>query len=268
MKKKLTLSLILTLVFSIMFAGCANLSMLTNSVGEVQYIIVDDHAEVIALPNGSDDTDIVIDDTYEGKPVTVIKDYIGCNLEAAETIHIGKNISQIGVWSFSNNQALKQYDVDPQNESFCSVDGAIYTKDMKTLCYYPCNGGNSYTMPNTVETIGARAFYKNGTIQSITLSTGLKEIKEMAFFQCTAMNDFNLPEGLQFIGKDAFTKCTGVTEISIPSSIEEIKEYAFYNCENLTSVTVNKAEKDIKLGSKWYPTKNGNKIDELNINWK
>lgn len=268
MKKRLVILLSVILAVGLLFSGCSGLEGLTNSVGEVKYQIVDDHAEVVALPNGSDDKEIIIADEYEGKPVTVIKEYIGSNLEAAEKIHIGKNVSEIGVWSFSNNQKLNAYEVDPANENFCCVDGAVYTKDMKTLLYYPCSGNTNYKMPDTVETVAPRAFYKNESIKNITLSISLKEIKEMAFFQCTGITELTLPETLELISKDAFTKCTGLTEITIPSSIAEIEEYAFYNCTEVRSVIVNKNKDDIKLGTKWYPTNNGNKIDDLKIEYK
>lgn len=268
MRRKLILPLVIILAICTMFAGCSDISSLTNNVGEVKYKVVDDHAEVVALPNGSKDTKIEIMDEFEGKPVTKINDFAGNNLESAQTISMGKNISDIGVWAFSNNQKLTEYIIDENNETYCTVDGAIFTKDMKTLIYYPCSGKTEFVMPNTVEEVRDRAFYKNENITSITLSNSLKKIDVMAFFQCSKIEKFDLPNTLEYIGKDAFTRCTGLTELTIPSSITQINEYAFYNCTELKDVKVNKKQADIKLGTKWYPTNNGNKIDDLKLEYK
>lgn len=264
MKNKLLAIFATTLLCVTMFSGCANIG---NNVGTVQYKVVDDHAEVVALPNGSTDTDIKIEDTFEGVPVTVIRDFAGCNLENASIIHIGKNVKTIEKWAFSNNQKLKKFDVSKDNESFCDVDGVLYNKDMTMIYSYPCNGAEKYVMPDTVETVCTRAFYKNENLTSITLSKSLKTIEEMAFFQCSKIEELKFPNTLEFIGKDTFSKCGALKSIVIPASIKEIKEYAFYNCTELKKVTVKKAEKKIKLGKQWYPTNNGIEMDDLKIKW-
>lgn len=267
MKKKLVLVIAMVLTTVVLLSGCDGIS-LSNSVGEVKYKVVENHAEVVSLPNGSNDKDITIEDEFEGKPVTIINNFAGNNLESAEVIHIGKNIEQIGKWSFSNNQKLTTYDVDDKNQSYCDVDGVLYTKDMKLLVSYPCSNKETFIMPDTVEDVYAHAFYKNENITSITLSKSLKTIEEMSFFQCSNLQKIEFPNMLETIGKDAFTRCTSLKEVTIPSSIKKIEEYAFYNCTELKSITVNKKQADIELGEKWYPTNNGIKIDDLKVEYQ
>lgn len=265
MRKRLALVLATILACAFLFAGCANIG---NNVSDVKYKVVDNHAEVIALPNGSNDSDITIADEYEGVPVTVINDFAGCNLESATIIHIGKNIETISEWAFSNNQKLTAYDIDEENESYCTIDGAIFTKDMTKICFYPCNGKTEFVIPDSVTVVAPRAFYKNENLESIKLSNSLEEIGEMAFFQCNKIENFDLPSTLKVIKKDAFTRCTALTKIEIPSSIEVIETYAFYNCTEAKTVVVNKSKDDIKLGKQWYPTNNGIEMDDLEIEWK
>lgn len=267
MKKKIALIVFAFLCVAVLFSGCNGVS-LNNNVGEVKYKAYEDHAEVVALPNGSNDEDIVIADEYEGVPVTIIKDFAGCNLESAKVIHIGKNIAEIGDWAFSNNQKLTTYDVDDANENFCDVDGIVYSKDLTKLYYCPCVSNEKIVVADTVEEIGARAFYKNEVVKSVTLPNSLKTIREMAFFQCSSLENVVFPQGLESIGKDAFTKCTTFTEITIPSSVSTIGEYAFYNCTSTTKVTVENKQSDVKYGKQWYPTNNGITIDSLEIVWQ
>ncbi|MBR4889955.1 MAG: leucine-rich repeat domain-containing protein, partial [Clostridia bacterium] len=177
-------------------------------------------------------------------------------------------VKEIGSWALANNQHIAQYTVDNANENFCSVDGVIYTKDMKTVVYFPHAKEGEYKVADTVETIRTKAFYKCTKVTKIVLPDTVKEIQEKAFFRCEAVTEINLPDTLTFIGKDAFSYCYGLTEITIPSSITKIDEYAFYNCTNLLAVNVNNKESDMTLGEKWYPTNNGLDLEGLKINWK
>jgi hypothetical protein len=199
-----------------------------------------------------------------------------------KNVVIGKNVKTIGDWAFANNQQLLAFEVDPENQYFCSVDGVLYTKDMKTLVSYPIKKDvktvtdkdnnkfevSEYTIPNGVETIRSKAFYKCKTIQKLTLPSTVKTIEEKAFFRCERLEDIILPNSIQQIGKDAFSYCTKFTKIVIPNSIIAIGDYAFYNCTSLLDITVMKAEADITLGEKWYPTNNGLKIEGCNITYK
>ena len=268
MKKKIISIFALILCICIAFSGCSSVSTLLSGSNEsIKFKIEDGEAIVTGVPNKSTVTKIVIPDEYEGVPVTKIADFAAQNLEYVNKFIIGKNVKEIGTWALENNQHIAEYTVDENNEYFCSVDGVIYTKDMKTVIFFPPAKDGDYKVLDTVETIRTKAFYKCTKITSITLPQTVKEIQEKAFFRCEAMETINLPNTLTLIGKDAFTYCYGLTEINIPSSIKQIDEYAFYNCTNLLTVNVDEKESDLTLGEKWFPTNNGLDIKELKINW-
>lgn len=269
MKKRVISIFALILCICVAFSGCSSVStLLSGSDESIKFKIEDNEAIVTGVPNKSTVTKIVIPDEYEGVPVTKIADFAAQNLEYVTEFVIGKNVKEIGTWALENNQHIAAYTVDEANEYFCSVDGVIYTKDMKTIVFFPCAKEGDYKVADTVETIRTKAFYKCSKITSISLPDTIKEIEEKAFFHCEAMTTVNLPNSLTFIGKDAFAYCYGLTEINIPSSVRQIDEYAFYNCTNLLTVNVDNAESNITLGEKWYPTNNGLEIKELKINWK
>ena len=268
MKKKIISIFALILCICIAFSGCSSVSTLLSGSNEsIKFKIEDGEAIVTGVPNKSTVTKIVIPDEYEGVPVTKIADFAAQNLEYVNEFIIGKNVNEIGTWALENNQHIAEYTVDENNQHFCSVDGVIYTKDMKTVVFFPPAKDGDYKVLDTVETIRTKAFYKCTKITSITLPQTVKEIQEKAFFRCEAMETINLPNTLTLIGKDAFTYCYGLTEINIPSSIKQIDEYAFYNCTNLLTVNVDAKESDLTLGEKWFPTNNGLDIKELKINW-
>lgn len=269
MKKRIISIFAIVLCICIAFSGCSSVStLLSGSDESIKYKVEDGEATVTGVPNKSTVTKIVIPDEYEGVPVTKIADFAATNLEYVTEFVIGKNVKEIGVWALENNQHIATYTVDEANGYFCSVDGVIYTKDMKTVVFFPPAKEGEYKVTDGVETIRTKAFYKCMKVTKITLPDTVKEIQEKAFFRCEAMKEINLPNTLTFIGKDAFSYCYGLTKITIPASVTRIDEYAFYNCTNLLTVDVLAKESDMTLGEKWFPTNNGLDITELKINWQ
>lgn len=283
MSKKIVSLIALVLCVCFVFSGCESVaSLLSGSDASIKYDIKDGEAIVKSVPNKSTVTKIVIPDEYEGVPVTKIADFSATNLEYVTEITIGKNVKEIGVWAFENNQHVTSFNIDDENESFCDVDGVIYSKDMKTLLFYPISkdlidtkddNGNDikiskYTIPDGVEIIRSKAFYKCGYLAEINIPDSVKRIEEKTFFRCEKISGIKLPQSLEFIGKDAFSYCYGLTELDIPATVKQIDEYAFYNCTNLLTVNVDNAESNLVLGNKWYPTNQGKNINELVINWK
>lgn len=267
MRKKIISVVALVLCISLLFTGCDSVSTLLSGENEtIEYKIENNEATVISVPNKSTVTEIVIPDEYEGVPVTRIADFSATNLEYVTDFYIGKNVREIGMWALENNQHITAFKVDEANEYFCSIDGAIYSKDMKTLLFCPATA-TEHNIPDGVEVIRSKAFYKCGNLVTVTIPDSVKRIEEKAFFRCGAVTEIKLPENLEFIGKDAFSYCYGLTEISIPATVKQIDEYAFYNCTALLKVNVDNTQDNLTLGEKWFPTNNGLDIEGLEIVW-
>ena len=225
-------------------------------------------------------TEIAVPDEIDGAPVTEICDFGLFNADSLKKITIGKNVKTIGTWAFTNNKGLREFAVDPGNAYFTVVDGILFTKDMKTLVAYPparniefdkfaqSLNTTTYEIPDGVETIRSKAFYKCGCVTEIKIPDSVKVIEEKAFFKVEALENLTLPKNLEYIGKDAFGYCAKVKTVTIPSTVTEIGEYAFYNCTSLLDITVDNAESAVSVGKKWYPTMNGKEISELKISWR
>lgn len=291
MSKKIISAIILILCVCFILSGCDNIGTFMGIEGdEIEYSIENGEATVVKVPNKETITKVVIPDEYEGVPVTKIADFSVVNLEYVDAIHIGKNVKEIGDWALENNQKVTKFTVDKENEYFCDVDGVLFTKDMKTLLFYPIakdlqdelddkgqvkkdDYGNNikysvYTIPDGVEVIHTKAFYKCYPLKTIAIPDSVKRIEEKAFFRCGKVKNFLLPTDIEFIGKDAFAFCEGINKIIIGDNIKQIDDYAFYNCKNVSYVFVNRAESEITCGEKWYPTFQGKDIENLEIVWK
>lgn len=283
MKRILTV-LLLASVLCFSFSACGEVSLDTLFVGntDITYKIENGEATVTKVPNKTIVTKIVIPDEYESVPVTKIADFSATNLEYVTEITIGKNVKEISDWAFGNSKKVTKIEVDDNNPYICDVDGVVYTKDMKKVLFYPPqrgvvtdkdeNGNEvksvSYEIPEGVETIRSKAFYKCSELKEIKLPSTIKTIEEKAFFLCD-LKEIILPDGLETIGKDAFGFCSSLKEVTVPASVTRIDEYAFYSCTSLLEVNMLGNESDMVLGKKWYPTNNGASLgDELVINWE
>lgn len=278
MKKLISVSIVLILLLTC-FSSCDLDSIKDIGKGnlKITYRISDGKAVVTEVPDNLTMPEIVIPDEYEGNPVTEIADFAIVNLENVTKVTIGKNVEAIGLWAMENNKKLTAIEVDEENQYFCDIDGVLFSKDKKTLLFYPMarnaveatdGAGNriksiSYEIPEGVECIRTKAFYKCSDIRSLTLPSTLKTIEEKAFFRCS-ITEITLPDGLQTIGKDAFAY-TGLKAIDIPASVKEIGEYAFYNSTALLEINIGSPENELTLGKKWYPTNNGLDIKELKL---
>ena len=228
-------------------------------------------------------TELVVPDEIGGVPVVRIEDFGICNAESLTKITLGKNVASLGGWAMTNNQHVVSYEVDPANEYFTSVDGVLFSKDMKTLYCYPCGRNitfdkygrtedtTEYRIPDGVETIATKAFYKCYYVDVTYIPDSVTRIEEKAFHRASAMTGLTLPAHLEYIGKDAFAYAFGASDdkekldITIPATIKEIGEYAFFNDDGVNSVTVLAKEEDVTLGVKWQPTSKGKIIEDCAV---
>ncbi len=79
-------------------------------------------------------------------------------------------------------------------------------------------------------------------IESITLPNTIKSIGERAFAGCEKLASFTIPSSVTAIGIDAFENCTALTSIIIPASVTSIGSVSapniFEGCSSLSSIFV------------------------------
>ncbi len=97
-------------------------------------------------------------------------------------------------------------------------------------------GSSSTIIPNTVATIGARAF-EGTTLKRIVIPEGVTLIGDGAFCDCKSLETVSLPNSLERICSIAFSS-SKISSIYIPAGVKDISESAFFQCENLSTITV------------------------------
>lgn len=174
---------------------------------------------------------------------TAIGDYAFEYAKVLETISIPASITTIGKGAFYGIKTMKSFTVDAASESFASVDGVLYTKDMKTLLYYPAaKDATTFTVPATVTTIAEGAFLNANKLQTVVLPDGLTSIERRAFMNCTALENADLPSTVTTIGSSAFRGCDKLNRSQLSETVA-IGENAFADCDTVYTVgNVNSAD--------------------------
>ena len=98
-------------------------------------------------------------------------------------------------------------------------------------------------IPNTVKTIGTRAFCKLKNLTELTLPKSLTKIEKYAFSGLKKITKLNLPDSITEIGECAF-KNTNISKINMPRSLKEFSG-GFIGMDKLKSITIPKEIKYI-----------------------
>ena len=141
--------------------------------------------------------------------------FSGCT--GLTSVTIPDSVTSIGDEAFNNCTRLTSITVKEGNPKYSSDEyGVLFNKDKTLLIQYPIgNKRTSYTIPDSVTSIG-----------------------EAAFWLCTSLTSVTIGNSVTSIGSSAFSMCVSLTSVTIPDSVTSIGNGAFYFCTSLTSITV------------------------------
>jgi len=161
---------------------------------------------------------------FSGAILGVAGAYLYKNYESGNGLKGGANsekyLFQIAMSepTLKNIRAVcKQY-----NQKYSCKDGVLFNSD-KTVLFRHANDTDksTYTIPDTVTTIGNQAFSKFSKLKTITISPN---------------------SNLESIGGEAFGQ-TGIETIFLPASVTTIGDSIFEDCSRLKTITVSDKNK-------------------------
>ena len=124
-------------------------------------------------------------------------------------------LTSIGEYAFQGCDNVTYYLVSGDNPNYCSVNDVLFDKAKTTIIAYPAaHSRTTYTMPQSVTTVGAVAFLSATHLTSITFSPNLNTIGWMAFGGCTSLTEITFPSSVTEIDSDVFKNCTSLTKIT------------------------------------------------------
>lgn len=156
-----------------------------------------------------------------------------------ETFAIPDSVTEIGDQAFNHCIGMDDFIAGENNQSFCAVDGVLFTKDMQELVAYPAgNRRTSYIVPDGVKLLRMASFRKAKQLLSITLPDSLDVIEPCTFQDCFLLNSIRMPKTLRELGTSSFVYCYALTSIEIPEGVKTIYTGTFYSCSLLRTVHI------------------------------
>ncbi|EAY12833.1 surface antigen BspA-like [Trichomonas vaginalis G3] len=174
-----------------------------------------------------------------------------------KSLLIPKYVSMIKA-NVESPEPLQSIECDELNEFFTSVNEILYTKDKKSLVFFPRNHSKSFTTPDFIENIGYYAFALS-FIESITFAPNVKTIETYAF-SGSRLKSLSLLPYINLNGYGQFQDCKSLNEIIIsaicfmetsissivfPNTLRIIGLNAFAHCYNLINVTIPSSVTDL-----------------------
>lgn len=134
--------------------------------------------------NNEEITDLVISDG-----VTKISDYAFNWCSSITSVTIPGSVEKVGL-AFRNCPNLSSVTIQ-EGVKYIGVIDNMEEGELISIWHPVTNDWNmkSIVIPNSVETIGAGAFYQFRTLESVTIGTGVKNIGKMAFSECEELAD-------------------------------------------------------------------------------
>lgn len=224
---------------------------------------------------------LIIPDKIGGLTVTEIADGAFAQCVGVKHLHLPYTLEHISGRAVADLEMLTAIYVSTSSRCFYTSDGVLFDADQITLIAYPNEkAGSSYTVPTTVQTIGAYAV-QSKHLTELKLPTVLKQLKEYALAGCVKLEKLRIPDSLEKIAPHALD-CPALTEIkatlgsehhwwswsnsllsydktryirypngknmtsfTLPSPVLHVEAYAFSGAESLHVITVPAAVKTV-----------------------
>ena len=180
------------------FIGCSSLTSIVVSDDSENYRSINgvlfskDSTTLLVYPAGKTNESYDIPETVTG---IATFSFNGCRY--LQTIYLPDSMGLLySSMPFMGCTSLLSIVVGNSNESMESHNGVLYSKDLTTLLLYPAGKTNdTFTVPNTVNTINSYSFYDCSNLKEITIPASVTAINDTAFYNCTSLKIIFVPDG-------------------------------------------------------------------------
>ena len=168
-----------------------------------------------------------------GEDVTNVQKYTFYNLSNITTVNFNAIACDVMGWATASQ-------FNDSRSKLATVNIGSRVRKIPDYAFYACSTFTSLTIPDTVISIGLKAFMNcSGITGALTLPDTLNTMGNDCFNGCTKITSLNTGNGLTAIPQNAFYGCTGLTSVTIGESVTTIATEAFRNAKAITTVVWN-----------------------------
>lgn len=166
-----------------------------------------------------------------GKGVKTIGEWVFGNDKKLTAIDLPASLQEFGTFVFDNCTGLTAINVAEGGAAYTSVDGVMYTKDMRTVVKHPeGKSAADYTLPDTVKRLAVGAFTRCDFTE-IDLSN-VTYIEMCGLNECKQLKKVTLGAGLTDIEWGAFSHDEALTDVYYSGNASTWKEINIDKDEN------------------------------------
>ena len=203
--------------------------------------------------------------------------YAFCELKNLNSVVIEEGVTELGTyalrWNYNLSSVTLPSSVTAMGRSVFSSctnltsAGPVgsgcdlqfgWTEAIPDYAFESMSGLYSVTLPDTMISVGSRAFQLCSGLKEVDLNEGLQKIGDYAFMEsglesivlpgsvtlgqqvfvdCWYLKSVTLQEGILTIPAWLFERCSELRSITLPASVKYVDTAPFSRCSNMTSVT-------------------------------
>jgi hypothetical protein len=154
------------------------------------------------------------------------------------------SVISLGTSAFGICFHLAAIMVDELNPMYSSTNGVLFNKNQTTLLQIPGGRSGSYTIPDTVTSIGDEAFMACYSLTNVAIPNSVTNIGTYAFSPC-GLTSIVIPDSVINIGVAAFDLCQRLAYVALGSGVRSLPSNAFSSDSALTNITIPKTVTNI-----------------------
>ena len=170
--------------------------------------------------------------------VTEIEQHAFLYCDGIWRITIPSSLTYFETNTIDGCDSLIEFEVDPQNQYYSSVDGVLFNQDQTRLVLYPTGRFGAYEIPDGVTSIGENAFFGCRGLTGVTIPDSVTSIDFCAFCNCHSLTELPIPDSVTSVYASAISYCDNLTHITFPDSVTYIGAYALQHCDKLSTVII------------------------------